>query len=464
MYQALITPIQSILQHPNADKLEIAVVCNTHVVVGIGNYQPDDLVIFFETDGCLSEPYCTANGLYEKFEEIDGVRQRVGTGYLDTNGRIRALNLRSYKSNGLVMPLSSLDFLDFDRSVLQAGYSFTDIGGIQICKKYETPATKQAREKAKKDKPRLKYKTVFHEHVETQNFRRNVQAIPTGATITITEKQHGSSGRIGYVYTEQETYNPFLSTVFRYLNLQTPWQPINKAYNWLRQTIEEKTKTTVKGYTYQHGTRRVLLKKDSNNTGYYGSDAFRWNIADRLLPMLRKGEEIYYEIVGETTSGTKIQPDHKTVVTGDKKFIKQYGAEVSYDYGVPANTAKAYVYRIAVTNEDGYQWELPWHAVKARCAELGVDHVPEHFVIPRYDPDIELDWNGFNEKTTDLISAVEYLSLQSTFPNQFPEGVVVRVDHAGKTWFLKEKNWYFLAMEGFMKDKPDYVDTEEVES
>ena len=129
-YQAIITPVQAILPHPNADRLEIAVVCNTHVVVGIGNYKPDDLVVFFETDGCLSKEYCEANGLYERFEEIDGVRQRIGTGYLDPNGRIRALNLRSYKSNGLVMPLSSLDFLEFDRSVLQAGYGFTEIGGV----------------------------------------------------------------------------------------------------------------------------------------------------------------------------------------------------------------------------------------------------------------------------------------------------------------------------------------------
>ena len=63
---------------------------------------------------------------------------------------------------------------------------------MEICRKYETPATKQARLQIKKDKPKLKYKTVFHEHVETQNFRRNVQSIPVGATITITEKQHGT--------------------------------------------------------------------------------------------------------------------------------------------------------------------------------------------------------------------------------------------------------------------------------
>ena len=457
-YQAIITPVQAIIKHPNADKLEIAVVCNTHVVVGIGNYQPDDLVIFFEADGCLSKEYCEANGLYEKFEEVNGVRQRIGTGYLDPNGRIRALNLRSYKSNGLVMPLRSLDFIDFDRSILKAGFTFTEIGAVQICRKYETPATKQAREKAKKDKPRLKYATVFHEHVETQNFRRNVQAIPVGAEITITEKIHGSSGRCGYVYTEQEVYNPFLSKVFQCLNVSTPWQPINKAYNWLRQTIEEKAKTTVKGCAYQHGTRKVLLKRDGNNTGYYGSDAFRWAIADRLLPMLRKGEEIYYEIVGETTTGTKIQPNHKTAVTGDKKFIKQWGDEVSYNYGVPANTAKAYVYRICVTNEDGYQWDLDWASVKARCAELAVDHVPEWRVIHDYDP--EMIFHTYSG----LIGLVESLSLQSTFPNQFPEGVVIRIDYQGKTWFLKEKNWYFLAMEGFQKDKPDYVDTEEIQS
>ncbi len=452
MYQALITPVQSIIPHPNADRLEIAVVANNHVVIGIGNYKQDDLVIFFDVDGCLSKEYCEANELYEKFVEVDGVKQRVGTGYLDPNGRVRALNLRSYKSNGLVMPLSSLDFLDFDRSVLQAGFAFTEIGGVEICKKYETPATKQAKATNKKDKLRLKYNTVFHEHVETQNFRRNVQAIPVGATITITEKLHGTSGRLAYCYTEQEQYNPIIFKVFRHLNVSTPWRPVNLAWNWLRQTIEEKTKTTTKGYAYQHGTRRVILKKNSGNTGYYGSDDFRWQIADRLLPMLRKGEEIYYEIVGYVGNGSPIMPPHSTEITSDKKFIKQYGQQITYNYGVSDGTAKAYVYRIAITNEDGYQWDLPWDAVKARCAELGVDHVPEIRVLQN-DPYL------YN-----LVDIVEKLSLESTFPNQLPEGVVVRVDHQGKTWFLKEKNWYFLTMEGFQKDKPDYVDTEEVES
>lgn len=459
MYQALITPVQAILKHPNADKLEIAIVANTHVVVGIGNYAVDDLVIFFETDGCLLPSYCAVNGLYEQFDIIDGKKLRVGTGYLDLNGRIRALNLRSYKSNGLVMPLRSLDFLDFDRSVLQAGFAFSSLGGVEICKKYETPATKEKRLQNKKDKPKLKYSTVFHEHVETQNFRRNVQAIPVGATITITEKIHSTSGRCSLAYTEQEVYNPFLSTVFNRLNVSTPWRLVNKAWAYLRQTIEEKTKTTVKGYTYQHGTRRVLLKKNSGNTGYYGSDDFRWQIADRLLPMLRKGEEIYYEIVGWVSPDRHIMPPHNTAVTGDKKFIRQYGSEITYNYGVPNGTAKAYVYRIAVTNEDGYQWELPWESVKARCLELGVDHVPELAVYPNYNPD-----KDFYPPILNLIDRVEQLSLRSIFPNQFPEGVVVRVDHQGKTWFLKEKNWYFLAMEGFQKDKPDYVDTEEVES
>lgn len=462
MYQALITSVQAVLPHPNADRLEIAVVCNNHVVVGIGNYKPDDLVIFFETDGCLSEPYCTANGLYEKFEEINGKKTRAGSGYLDNSGRVRCMNLRSYKSNGLVMPLSSLDFLDFDHSVLQAGYSFTSLGNVEICKKYETPATKQARLQNKKDKPKLKFSTIFPEHVETENFRRNVHKIPVGATITITEKIHSTSGRTALAYTEQEIYNPFFSTVFRYINVNTPWQPINKAWNWLRQTIEEKTKTTIKGYMPQNGTRRVVLCKNSGNTGYYGTDDFRWTVADRLLPFLRKGETLYYEIVGWVTPDRHIMPPHNPASTKDRRFIDKWGSEITYNYRVPNGTAKAYVYRIAVTNEDGYQWELGWDAVKARCAELGVDHVPEHGIYQKQDNLVPyIFYDGDSEH---LIKEIERVSLFSTFPHQFPEGVVIRVDHEGKTWFLKEKNWYFLAMEGFMKDKPDYVDTEEVES
>lgn len=467
MYQAIITPVQAILKHPNADRLEIAVVCNTHVVVGISNYKQDDLVIFFEPDGCLSQEYCEANGLYEKFEEVNGVKTRVGTGYLDPNGRIRALNLRSYKSNGLVMPLSSLNFLEFDRSVLKAGFSFSSLGGIEICKKYETPATKTARSQKNVQDTKLRNKTVFHEHVETQNFRRNVQAIPAGATITITEKLHGTSGRVGYVYSEISSYQRDLYKLRHIFSKTFTNKFVNAVNRFIGRKFLEAIRITKKGYAWQHGTRRVVLRADDRyadhngriNSGYYKTDEFRWLIADRLLPMLRKGEEIYYEIVGDVGNGSSIMPPHSTAATSDKRFIKQWGDQITYNYRVPNGTAKAYVYRICVTNEDGYQWELPWEAVKVRCAELGVDHVPEHKTIYNYNPD-----NHINFGYKDLIGLVESLSLQSTFPNQFPEGVVVRIDHAGKTWFLKEKNWYFLTMEGFNKDKPDYVDTEEIQS
>lgn len=451
-YKGIVARVQNILPHPNADRLEIAIVLNTHVVVGINNYKPDDLVLFFESDGCLSKEYCEANDLYERFEEIDGVKTRVGSGYLDPNGRIRALNLRSYKSNGLVMPLPSLAFTGVDLSILVEGYTFTEINNVEICRKYETPATKAARNQKQK-KVGLKNKTVFREHIETENFRRNVQRIPVGATISITEKLHGTSGRIGYVYSEKEERHPLITKFLLKTNKKLPWEPLDQLWQFIHKTIEKKSIKTIKGHMWQHGTRKVVLQKESANTGFYGSDEFRWQIADRLLPFLHKGEQIYYEIVGETTSGAKIQSNHSTICTGDKKFIKQYGSEVSYNYSCPDSTCKAYVYRISIINEDGVEWELPWEAVKARCLELGVDYVPEHKVIKLSD---------FSD--TDLIRYVEDLSLQSTFENQFPEGVVIRVDYNGKTWWLKEKNWYFLRMEGFNKEKPDYVDTEEVES
>ena len=48
-----------------------------------------------------------------------------------------------------------------------------------------------------------------------------------------------------------------------------------------------------------------------------------------------------------------------------------------------------------------------------------------------------------------------------TDPSHIREGVVIRIEsEEGITW-LKEKSWVFGVLEGYLKDKEDYVDTEE---
>ena len=135
MYQALITKVEQIRPHSNADKLELVIVQGSTVVVGINNYQLGDLVIYFPEQGQLSDAYCVHNDLYPRVDEA-GVR--LGGGFIDTKSRrIRAQKFRGEKSEGLVMPISSLEGLVDKKQLdlLVYGTSFTELGGVVICNK-----------------------------------------------------------------------------------------------------------------------------------------------------------------------------------------------------------------------------------------------------------------------------------------------------------------------------------------
>ena len=64
-------------------------------------------------------------------------------------------------------------------------------------------------------------------------------------------------------------------------------------------------------------------------------------------------------------------------------FEKQYGKETVFSYGCEPGKNDIYVYRMTMTNEDGFAVELPWEQVQIECEKLGVKCVPtfEKFVF-----------------------------------------------------------------------------------
>ena len=96
---------------------------------------------------------------------------------------------------------------------------------------------------------------------------------------------------------------------------------------------------------------------------------------------------------------------------------------------------------------------MSWEQVKKRCTELELKHVPEISNAFIFDGDIECLKDQVETRSygPDLIS-----------PNIHREGLVCRVDNEYTTpMFLKEKNFFFGVMEGYLKSDDTYVDTEE---
>lgn len=427
MYSAYITTIRTLRKHSHADRLQCATVFGNNVIVDL-SYEEGRRVVFFPVDGQLSEEYASANNLLRKKDENGN---NVG-GYLDPDKRnITALKLRGEKSEGLVMPIETLaKYTDIDS--LKDGDQITVLGGVEICRKYiprvqqrstQNTVSKTRRHKSKDPKVSYPY---FVEHIDTAQLAYNMNAFRPGDTCYITLKMHGTSARTA-------------NTV-----------AVTKKYpRGLRRLFGAKPKVE-RDYQTISGTRRCVLQ--SFDGGFYGSNAFREKYHDFFKERLPKGVEVFYEIVGYVHDDTLIMGKCQNKLVKDKAFEKQYGKETAFTYGCEVGTNACYVYRMTMTNEDGYAVELPWETVQIECEKLGVQCVPtfEKFTFTTWE---------------DLMDRVEkyYDGADPIGQTHVREGVVVRIDNRPSFTAYKHKNFSFKCLEGIIKDAAQAPDMEEAE-
>lgn len=131
MYAAYVTRIKNLRKHSNADRLLCGECFGNTVIVGLDT-KPEELGVYFPVDGKLGTEYAVKNDLLRRKDE----NGRPAGGYLDPEKRnIKALKLRGEKSDGLFMPLSSLNgFTDIAK--LREGDVITILNGVTICEKY----------------------------------------------------------------------------------------------------------------------------------------------------------------------------------------------------------------------------------------------------------------------------------------------------------------------------------------
>lgn len=433
-YAAIVTRIKT-RPHPNADRLQLGL-CHGHQVVVGKEVQDGELGVFFPADGQLSHDMCVHNGLYSKAADKK-LNPPYGTqppsyGFFSEKRRVRAQSFRGEKSDGFWVPLDYLSWTGFqDQQTLQEGFTFTALNGNEVCCKYMTPATKQAMQKPGH---KQRENRCFPKHDDTKQFRYVGDSIPSDAVLYITEKLHGTSGRYGLVLDKVE-----LSRVQR-------------GVNWITRRLLGVDAFQTREYRYLNGSKNVILEKTSG-PGYYGTNDFRYRAVEGVT--LHKGEVIYFEIVGNVTrEDGSIRPimDPQPVPDELKSLRKQYGDFMYYSYGVPHGLCDSYVYKILHVNEDGVTTDMPWTHVKARCAELGLKHVPE-LMGPRVMYD-----------AGELLPEIVALLTEgpSTLDSgHIREGCVVRVESTRGIDYIKNKSWTFGVLEGYIKDLDSYVDTEE---
>lgn len=434
MYNATIARIQEVRAHPNADKIQLATVLGEQVVVD-KSVQVGDMGIYFPVDGQLSHDFCYHNNLYNKSAAKSLGLLPQSFGFFDRHRRIRAQSFRGQKSEGFWIPigeynpLAHTSDLPFHGSLVE-GFSFTEINGHPICSRYETAATRKAMAQNGSKRVKRGETRMFPKHYDTDQFRHKWEEIPEGSIIYLTEKLHGTSGRYGYVKDEQETISFGRKMAEKFL------APFGyRRDNW----------------TYLNGTRNVITEH-SNGSGFYGDESFRTEAVKNIK--LRKGEVLYFELVGDVKAGTPIMPDCAV----DKKELPdiygQYGPMMRYRYGCNVGENKLFVYRITLSNEDGEIVELSWPQVKKRCKELNLQHCPEIGVMQVWDLRYIDILKGYIEQESHGPSLLD--------PTHIREGVAIRIETPeGRTYCLKEKSFEFKFLEGIVKSKDEYVDMEE---
>lgn len=413
MYQAIIARIKT-RPHPNADRIQLADVCGTTVVVGL-DQKDGDLGVYFPSDGVLSHEFCVANNLYNK-----SARQKLGlsdapVGFFDHHRRVRTQKFRGEKSDGFWLPITCLDYLYGGPGfyAVSEGDMFDTVQGRQVCEKWTTRKPGASNTPSNRRKLEL---LAFPKHMDTEQWDYYWKDIPDGSLLTITEKIHGTSHRVGLVKAPKKW-----------------WQFWRPAY----QTI--------------HGSRNVVLTEHSGRTSFYGSDEFRYKAVGS--PQLRKGEVLYGEIVGFTGPGQPIMPPHTVDPKELPTVAQEFGRTVEYRYGQPDGHAKFILYRIVQFNEDGHGTELSYPQVVRRAKDLGYDVVPLHSATFLY-PDVAATL------VESLVGDVFKPSIYAS--NQMAEGVVIRVDTPdGHTRFLKKKSFAFKLLEGIIKSSESYEDLEE---
>ena len=417
-YSGFVVKVKDIKPIEGADKLNTCRVFDSTVVVD-KTVNENDLYIYFPTDGQLSKEYCEYNNLVRKKDENGN---NIG-GFLDPDKRnIKAIKLRGERSDGLVMPLESLDYISKHlKDTLVVGDQITILDGQEICKKY-IPRTKvrtTGNAPTKRKKRKANEFPLFEEHRDTEQLDYNVDNFKAGELITLTLKMHGTSGRTAFL----------------------PSAGKNKIEHFIFKLFPR--------YRYVTGTRRVVLQQFETD-GYYGDNAFRAKYHRLLEGKLKKGETIYYEIVGWVNDTTPIMAQGNNKKVNDKEFTKTYGETTTFSYGCKQGENQIYVYRMTMTTPDGEVVEYPWSLVKRRCEEMGINHV------------MELDRFIYTTKE-DLYERVnKWLDIPDPIgKTHVAEGVVARLEDKPIFTAFKKKGFYFKVLEGLIKDEAIAPDLEE---
>lgn len=394
-YTATIVEIKEIYDIPNADFIKRVNIFGQDIIIS-ADIKVNDKMILFNSGTKLNPDFCKYNNLYEDKTLNNNTNLK---GYINSKNRVRAVKLRGIISDGILLPISSLEYIYQQINlVLNVGDTFTDINEVNICEKYIVPTARNSNPGGKAPKiskvKDLLIENQFRLHSDTAHFARNLHKFEDNDNIIITRKFHGTSGISSHVLIKHN-----LNLIERFLlwfNINIP----KTEYGYIYSSGKPKS-GKVKGiYSSNH-----LLKYDNTEQSFY-KENYWLKAFDKLKPFLEKGITLYYEIVGKGIQGN------------------------DYTYGFEH---EIFVYRITQTNADGIVYEFSWEQVKNYCNKYNINYVSEYRKCTYLDLKKEAEFNS-----EDIIQTLTVLYLNKSYGDcKVDEGICIRNERTNEIFKLK---------------------------
>lgn len=423
-----------------SDNLLVANINGYQVLTNIECIQ-SELKIFFPSGGIINHDLLRLTNSYRAKYGLNKDPNHPG-GFFEDHKRIRSIRMRGTNSEGILFPLSSLELLDIDTSKIKKDQQLNAITNrngdeLILCSKFVP--THMTRVKVVNSSLYYHPSQVpdFQQHIDTLQFRQNTRIIPDGTAIFISEKEHGTSGRTGFlpVLEELPDWKLFLN-------------------RFLPDFLEFKAKEE---YQIVSGTRRTILKP---NTG----DWYRQHATEVLTPFIQKDWTIYYEIVGYEVKTADQEPPFKPLFSHsvDKKtqktLYKTYGPKVDYLYNATEQfPIEVVVYRI----HDGSKFlTVDEMAALVNSWDSGIIRPMTYSLL---DP----CFTNTEENVNQLISEIEkIIKLYHTKWTKHPsEGVCLHLETnhlPDSKKIMKWKSFEFSLLEEIAYSNKDYIDHEEI--
>lgn len=338
-YAAQVIQIDKVFPIEGRDRIQTTLINGNQVIIS-KDTNPGDICLYFVAGTRLAEDYCFENNLYDQHSLNKDTSKK---GYISHKRRVRAIRMAGIVSDGMIMPLESLNYLvgTVQTNDLLVGDTFTHIDDRLVCNKYvvATRNSNPGGSAPKTEKIRLVDILIpgqFRFHYETPHIGKNSHKLD-GKKAIVTYKVHGSSVILSRV------------KILRKLSL------VDRIARFFGAKIVE----TEYGNIYSSGKPKSALPKgiDSKWTNkgpsFYNNNIWEQAYEDHKYA-LEDGVSIYGELIGNHI-------------------------QKGYDYTklIPEGRNYAFlVYRITRTNESGIVDEFTWDQIEKYCAKYGLTTVP----------------------------------------------------------------------------------------